>query len=98
MSEVDSNLWWSIVRSKQAIQDARQYWNGLRWIVLGIQAVAAVWSLVAGYGARDADKFLLYAYIVLVLNVVVKIVLSRYELSIAKTEAELAYRLDAANA
>ena len=94
MSEVDQKLWASILHSRQALDAARDYWNLLRWVILVTQSVFAIWSAATGLGWGDFLKLIIYVNIVMVFNVVIRTVLSRYELSIAKTEAELAYRLD----
>ena len=97
MSEVDQKLWASILRSKQVLASAGEFWNFMRWVILGTQLVFAVWAAATGLGWGDALKFIVYANIVMVLNHLIKFALSKYELSIAKTEAELAYRLDYAD-
>jgi hypothetical protein len=97
MSEVDQKLWGSILRSKQVLASAGEFWNLMRWVVLGTQLVFAVWSAATGLGWGDALKFIVYANIVMVLNHLIKFALSKRELSIAKTEAEFAYRLDYAD-
>lgn len=94
MSEVDQKLWASILSSKAALEDTREFWAWIRWIILGVQAAGAVFASVTGLGFEEVFKFMLYANVAMVINMILKLALARHELSIAKTEAELAYRLD----
>jgi hypothetical protein len=94
MNEADQAVWEAILKSKKAIDSVREFWGTVRWSLLGTSLFFAISQAVSGGRPSETIKFVIYLNVVLVSNEIIKIVLSKYVLSIAKAEAELAYRLE----
>jgi hypothetical protein len=94
MSEADKAIWAVILKSKRAVESARELWRGAKWSGLSTAGIFAVWSVCTGLGYGDTLKFLIYCAIALYLNPIIDVILTKYELKIATAEGELAYRLD----
>lgn len=93
MSEADQAIWAAILKSKRAIQSARELWSTARWSILGTGLFFAVWQAVTGGGYSETIKLIIYNALLLGANEIVMIVLSKYELTIASAEADLADRI-----
>lgn len=94
MSEADQAIWAAILKSKKVVESVQELWSSVCWSVSGTSLLFAVSQVVSGGGYSEFIKFIIYLNVVLLGNEVMKLVLSKYELSIAKAEAELAYRID----
>jgi hypothetical protein len=94
VSEADQAIWSAILKSKKVVESVRELWSTVRWSVLGTSLFCAVSHVVSGGGYSQSVNFIIHLNVVLLGNEAMKLVLSKYELSIARAEAELAYRLD----
>jgi hypothetical protein len=94
MSEADKAMWAAILKSKRAVEAARELWRGAKWSGLSTAGVFAIWSACTGLGYGDTLKFMIYCTVALYLNPIINVILTKYELKIVTAESELAHRLD----
>jgi hypothetical protein len=93
MSEADQAIWAAILKSKRAVESARELWRTVRWSILGTGLFVAIFQALTGGGYSESIKLIIYNALLLCANEIVKIVLSKYELTIASSEAELSDRI-----